>query len=89
MTSSQSITRLSIHTGMSPGNPNGVTPPIIIPVRAMVSSASANDALRVPSLRRTAPFTSRRVEASTTQHAIGRSADLPTTQMALADASIE
>ena len=89
MTASQSMTRLSIQTGMSSGSPNGVTPPIIMPVRCTVSSASANDALRVPSLRRTTPFTSSRVDASTTQQAIGRSTDLPTTQMALAEASIE
>ena len=82
------MTRASIHTGSPAGRPNGVTPPIIIPVRSTVAAASAKEALRVPSRRRTTPLTSSRVEASTRQQAMGRSADLPTTQMALADASM-
>ena len=54
------MTRESTQIGSSAGNPNTVTPPICIPVSAAVSSAGANEALRVPSRSRTARLTSSR-----------------------------
>ena len=53
-------------TGMAIG---GVTPPIVMPVMAATASAGAKLALRVPSRRRTTPFTSSLVVASTTHAA--------------------
>ena len=64
-----------------------MTPPMRMPVSSTVSSAEANDAFFAPSRRRTRPFTSRRVFASTTQAAYVRGSDLPTTTIALADSS--
>ena len=67
------------------GRPNGVTPPISIPVTSTVSSAEANETFLTPSRLRTSPLTSRRVLASAKQTArspIGRREE---TRMALAD----
>ena len=65
-----------------------MTPPIAIPVAATTSSAGAKLALRVPSRRRTTPFTSRRVVASTTQAANTGGSALPITTTQLAESSI-
>ena len=69
ITRSRSMTRASTQTGRSAGSPKTVTPPMAMPVRAAVSSAGANEALRVPSRSRTARFTSSRYGASVTQAA--------------------
>ena len=66
---SRPMTRASIQIGRSGGRPNTVTPPISIPVMARVSSAGANEALRVPSRWRTVLLTSRRLVARTTHAA--------------------
>jgi hypothetical protein len=58
-----------------------------MPVSWLVSSAEANEALRVPSRFRTTPLTSRRVVASTTQAAYRRGSALPTTTMQLAESA--
>ncbi len=71
MIRSRAITAESTQIGRSAGNANAVTPPISMPVSSIVSSAEANEALRTSSRLRTTPFTSRRVEARTTQ-ATGR-----------------
>ncbi|MFT3854033.1 MAG: hypothetical protein QM733_15015 [Ilumatobacteraceae bacterium] len=81
------MTAASIHSGRPAGRANGVTPPIVIPVIAEVSSAPANDALRAPSRRRTAPLTSSRVVASTTQATCLGGSDLPTTTIVFAESS--
>ena len=67
--------------------PNGVTPPISIPVSSRVSSAEANDALRVPSRSRTAWLTSSRSGARTMHAAYTRGSALPTTTMVFAESS--
>ena len=51
------------------GGPNGVTPPISMPVTARASSGAAKDAFRVPSSDRTVRFTASRQGASTTHAA--------------------
>ena len=66
---SRAMTRASTRIGSSGGSPKTVTPPIAIPVSARVSSAAANDALRVPSRSRTDRLTSSRVVARTTHAA--------------------
>ena len=71
------MTRWSTQRGSPAGSANGVTPPIIIPVSSAVSSADANDARFTPSRRRTAPFTSSLVVASTTQATYTRGSLLP------------
>ena len=67
MTYASPMTCSSTKTGRSAGSANGVTPPIIIPVSSLVSSAEANEHLAPPSSLRTVLLTSRRVEAVTTQ----------------------
>src|SRR5438874_7418756 len=54
ITVSRSITAASMNRGNPSGSPNGVTPPIIIPVNSRVCSGDANDALRTPSRSQTA-----------------------------------
>ena len=66
---SRVMTRASTQIGRPAGSPKTVTPPICIPVRAAVSSAGANDALRVPSRSRTVRLTSSRYGDSVTQAA--------------------
>ena len=57
--------------GQPSGSPNGVTPPIIIPVSSRVCSAEAKEAFRTPSRSHTVWLTSSRQVASTTHaHAI-------------------
>src|SRR5262249_708166 len=58
--------RSSMYKGMPGGSDKGVTPPTCIPVRAIISSADANDAFDTPINSVTAWFTPRRVCASTT-----------------------
>ena len=86
-TDARVITAASIHSGSPAGRANGVTPPMVIPVRAAVSSAPANDALRTSSRRRTTPLTSSRVVASTTQATWRGGSDLPATRIVLAESS--
>ena len=81
------MTRASTQIGRPAGRPKTVTPPICIPVRAAVSSAGANDALRVPSRSRTVRFTSSRYGASVTQAAKRGGSDLPITTIVLAESS--
>ena len=68
-TTSRPSTALSIRIGHSAGSPIGVMPPYSIAVSRTASSIGANDALRAPSRRRTTPFTSARIVASTTHAA--------------------
>ena len=56
-------------TGHPSGRPIGVIPPYSMPDSATASSIGANDAFFAPSRRRTTPFTSARVVASTTHAA--------------------
>ena len=85
MIRSRAITAASIQIGNPSGSANAVTPPISMPVICIVSSAEANEALRTPRRLRTTPFTSSRVEASTT-HTTGRGVSpSPTTMMVLAE----
>ncbi len=81
------MTRASTQIGKPAGRPNTVTPPISIPVIALVSSAGANDALRVPSRSRTTRLTSSRFGDSTTQAAWTGGWLLPTTRIVLAESS--
>ena len=81
---SGSITRLSTRIGRSAGRPNGVTPPISMSVSSRTGSAAANDALRTPISRRTAPLTSSDVVARRTQATYRGSAPLPTTTIVFA-----
>lgn len=63
-------------------------PPYSMPVSPVAVSMEANDALRAPSWRRTAPFTSTRVVESTTHAASVLSPPrLPATTTQLADRS--
>ena len=89
MIRSRVMTRASIQTGTSAGSPNAVTPPICIPVSSAVTSAGANDALRVPSRSRTARFTSSRYGASVTHAAYRGGSDLPMTTIVFAESSGE
>ena len=84
-----SATAASTHTGRWAGSARGVTPPIIIPVMAMVSSAEAKDAFFTPSRLRTAPFTSSRVSARTRHATCTGGSLLPTTRMVLIDSASE
>ena len=58
-----------------------------MPVIARVSSAGANEALRVPRRWRTTRLTSRRVLDSTTHAAYTGGSDLPMTRMVFAESS--
>ena len=87
ITQSGSRTRLSTHTGIPSGSPKTVTPPISIPVQLLGLLCEAKLALRTPSRRRTIPFTSRRVVASTRQAATWPSGFREATRMVLADRS--
>src|SRR5690606_35875953 len=88
-TSGQAATAASTSSGHPSGRPTGVIPPYSIPVAATASSCRAKDALRTSRRRRTAPLTSSRVVASTTQAAVRTSPPrLPVTTMQLAPASI-
>ena len=89
-TRSRARTAPSTQMGTEVGRPNGVTPPICMPVNSAVSSALANEALRDPRRWRTMPFTSRRWVASTRHRANGCVSSgraLPATRMALAESS--
>ena len=59
-----------------------------MPVAPTTASAGAKLALRVPRRRRTTPFTSMRVVASTTQAANRGGSALPMTTTQLAESSI-
>ena len=82
---SRAITRASTQIGRPAGSPNTVTPPISMPVMARVSSAGANDALRVPRRSLTARFTSRRLGARTTHAAYGGGSARPATRIVFAE----
>ena len=84
---SRVMTRESTQIGIEAGRPKTVTPPICIPVNSAVTSAGANDALRVPRRSRTVRFTSSRNGASVTQAAYVGGSDLPMTTIVLAESS--
>ena len=56
-----------------------------MPVIAAVAAADANEALLTPSRRRTTPFTSRRVVASTTHATCRRGSFFDATTIVLAE----
>jgi hypothetical protein len=64
-TDSVFATAASTSTGHPSGRPTGVIPPYSMPVAVVTSPIEPNDALRAPRCRRTSPFTSARVVAST------------------------
>ena len=83
------MTLRSIQSGISGGSPNGVTPPMAMPVIDIVWSLSANDAFLTPSRSRTAWFN---VETAACQHHAGDmvgGCDFPTTRIVLAESSKE
>src|SRR4051794_31559377 len=69
-TSPADTTAVSTRIGHAGGRPIGAMPPYSMPVSATATSIGANDALRASNLRRTTPFTSARVVASTMHAAI-------------------
>lgn len=87
MTQAGAITAESTHTGRSRGSPNGVTPPISMPVTSIVSSAGAKDSLRTPRRLRTTRLTSRRVVARSTHTANFPGGFFDATRIAFADRS--
>ena len=70
-----------------PAGRTGVTPPIIMPVMLIVSSAGANEAFFTSSRLRTSPLTSSRSVASTTQATWRPSGRREETTMVLAERS--
>src|SRR5437763_1775273 len=85
MSQSRPMSRSSTYSGMSGGSANTVTPPIIMPVNACVSSAVANETLAAPMRRRTVWLTSSRVVASTTHAQYSFGSFLLATTMVLAE----
>jgi hypothetical protein len=81
------MTAASIQIGSPRGSPNGVTPPISMPVTARASSGAAKDAFLVPRSDRTVRLTASRSGASTTHAAYRRGSALPATRIVLAESA--